>query len=62
MIVIQAIMNMGSVTGLMPVIGIPLPLVSYGGSSLIFTLGCIGLILGVTSRDTDFAGTPARRG
>jgi len=62
MIVVQAIMNMGSVTGLMPVIGVPLPLVSYGGSSLIFTLGCIGLILGVTSRDTHFAGMPARRG
>lgn len=48
MIVTQAIINMGSVTGLMPVIGVPLPLVSYGGSSLVFTLGCIGLILAMT--------------
>jgi len=48
MIVVQALINMGSVTGLMPVTGIPLPLVSYGGSSLVFTLGCIGLILAMT--------------
>jgi cell division protein FtsW len=48
MIVTQALINMGSVTGLLPVTGVPLPLVSYGGSSLVFTLACIGLILGVT--------------
>jgi cell division protein FtsW len=48
MIVTQALINMASVTGLMPVTGIPLPLVSYGGSSLVFTLGCIGLILAMT--------------
>jgi cell division protein FtsW len=64
MIVTAALINMGSVTGLMPVTGVPLPLVSYGGSSLIFTLGCIGLILGVTRRDNHFAAAPAsaRRG
>jgi cell division protein FtsW len=48
MIVVQAVINMASVTGLMPVTGIPLPLVSYGGSSLVFTLGCVGLILAMT--------------
>lgn len=48
MIATQAIMNMAAVTGLMPVTGIPLPLVSYGGSSLTFTMGCIGLILAVS--------------
>jgi cell division protein FtsW len=47
MIATQAVMNMAAVTGLMPVTGIPLPLVSYGGSSLTFTMGCIGLILAV---------------
>jgi len=51
MIVTQALINMASVTGLMPVTGVPLPLVSYGGSSLVFTLGCIGIIIGVTRQD-----------
>jgi cell division protein FtsW len=48
MIVTQALINMASVTGLMPVTGVPLPLVSYGGSSLVFTLACVGLILAMT--------------
>jgi cell division protein FtsW len=48
MIVTQALMNMAAVTGLMPITGIPLPLVSAGGSSMTFTLGCIGLILAVS--------------
>jgi len=47
MIVAQALMNMAAVTNLMPVTGIPLPLVSFGGSSLVFTMGCIGIILSV---------------
>ena len=48
-IVTQALMNMASVTALMPVAGEPLPLVSYGGSSLLFTMACVGLILAMTS-------------
>jgi cell division protein FtsW len=44
----QALINMASVTGLIPVAGEPLPMVSYGGSSLLFTMGCIGLILAMT--------------
>lgn len=48
MIVAQAIMNMAAVTALMPVTGIPLPLVSFGGSSLTFTLACVGLVLSVS--------------
>jgi cell division protein FtsW len=49
MIITQAMMNMAAVTGLMPVTGIPLPLVSFGGSSMTFTMACIGLILSVSS-------------
>jgi cell division protein FtsW len=50
MIVTQAVMNMAAVTGLMPITGIPLPLMSYGGSSMIFTLACVGLVVGVARR------------
>lgn len=47
MIFIQVIMNVYVVTGLMPVTGIPLPLVSYGGSSLITILTSIGILFNV---------------
>ena len=36
--------NMGMVMGLMPVVGQPLPLVSYGGSSMLVLLGAFGLV------------------
>jgi cell division protein FtsW len=58
MIVVQALINMASVTGLMPVTGIPLPFVSYGGSSLIFTLGCVGLILAMAREPVRAASSP----
>jgi len=41
----QAVINIGMVLGLLPVIGIPLPLISYGGSSLLVTLVALGLLL-----------------
>jgi cell division protein FtsW len=41
----QALINMGMVLGLLPVIGIPLPLLSYGGSALLPTLISLGLLL-----------------
>ncbi|MBA3310086.1 MAG: putative lipid II flippase FtsW [Nocardioidaceae bacterium] len=41
----QAVINMGMVLGLLPVIGIPLPLISYGGSALLPTLVALGLLL-----------------
>jgi len=47
-IVVQAVMNMAAVTGLMPVTGIPLPLVSAGGSSITFTMMCVGMVLSVS--------------
>jgi len=41
----QSLVNLGGVLGIMPITGVPLPLVSYGGSSLIFILVAIGVIL-----------------
>jgi cell division protein FtsW len=43
-IVGQAIINIGAVVGLLPVTGVPLPFVSFGGSSLIIALGAIGIL------------------
>ena len=48
MIAVQAVMNMMAVTSLMPVTGKPLPFVSFGGSSMLFTMMCVGLILSVS--------------
>ena len=44
-IVVQAMINIGSVIGLLPVIGVPLPLVSSGGSSLITTMLALGVLI-----------------
>ncbi|WP_338825306.1 putative peptidoglycan glycosyltransferase FtsW [Moorella humiferrea] len=48
MLSLQAFLNMGVVTGMLPVTGITLPLLSYGGSSLIFTLVGIGILLNIS--------------
>ena len=44
-ILVQALINIGAVIGLLPVIGVPLPLVSSGGSSLITSLFALGILL-----------------
>jgi len=46
----QVFINLCMVTGLMPVVGIPLPLFSYGGSSLITTMLALGLLLNLRMR------------
>jgi cell division protein FtsW len=46
-VVMQAFINIAVVLGLLPVLGVPLPLISAGGSSLIATLGAIGVVLAV---------------
>jgi cell division protein FtsW len=50
MVVMQAFINISVVLGMMPTKGIPLPLVSYGGSSLFVTLACIGVLLNITKQ------------
>jgi rod shape determining protein RodA len=50
LIATHVLINLGMVTGLLPTIGIPLPLMSYGGSSMVSTLAGIGLILNVRMR------------
>jgi cell division protein FtsW len=48
MLVVQGFMNMSVVLGMMPTKGIPLPMISFGGSSLITTLGSLGLLLNIS--------------
>jgi len=50
MIFWQVFINLGMVMGLMPVVGVPLPLISYGGSSVVTMMMCIGLLLNVSMR------------
>jgi len=47
-LVVQAFMNMSVVLGMMPTKGIPLPMMSFGGSSLLSTLACLGILLSVS--------------
>ena len=46
-IIMQALINISVVLGALPVLGVPLPLISAGGSSLIATLGAIGVVLAI---------------
>ncbi|MBT9135041.1 MAG: putative peptidoglycan glycosyltransferase FtsW [Firmicutes bacterium] len=48
MIVAQAFMNIAVVTGSVPVTGITLPLISYGGSSLVIVMGSLGILLNIS--------------
>ena len=49
-IVFQIAVNVGMVVGLMPVTGIPLPLMSYGGSSILFTFLALGIVMNIRMR------------
>ncbi len=57
----QTIINVGMVLGFLPVIGIPLPLISYGGSALLPTLTALGLLLGFARTEPGAAEALAAR-
>jgi rod shape determining protein RodA len=46
----QVVINIGMTMGIMPVVGVPLPLISYGGSSTLTVAICIGLLMNVSMR------------
>ena len=47
-VVVQGLINMSVVLGMMPTKGIPLPMISYGGSSLLSTLALLGILMNVS--------------
>jgi cell division protein FtsW len=62
-IVGQALINIGAVIGLLPITGLPLPMVSYGGSSLLMCLCAIGVLLSFARSEPQAADIlRARRG
>ncbi len=46
----EIFINTGMIMGLMPVVGVPLPFISYGGSSLVMKMICVGLLLNISMR------------
>ena len=49
-LLVQALVNIGAVVGLVPIMGVPLPLVSYGGSALVPTMLAVGMLLSFARR------------
>ena len=57
---LQALINMGAVTGVLPITGVPLPFMSFGGSSLIVSLVGVGILVSVGRASGSDARTPRR--
>jgi cell division protein FtsW len=51
--VLQALVNVGAVVGLLPITGVPLPFVSYGGTSLVVNLVAMGVLLSIARQGRD---------
>ncbi len=60
-IVGQALINLGAVLQLMPITGVPLPFISYGGSSLLPSLMAVGVLLAFARQEAQRGGTGAGR-
>ncbi|MBA4397517.1 MAG: rod shape-determining protein RodA, partial [Syntrophus sp. (in: bacteria)] len=46
----EVFINIGMVLGILPIVGIPLPFFSYGGSSMVVLMTCTGLLMGISMR------------
>jgi len=60
-VLLQATINMGVSCGLMPTKGLPLPFVSFGGSSLIISMAAVGILLNISARARVSHSPSARR-
>jgi cell division protein FtsW len=58
---IQAFMNIGAVIGIMPITGIPLPFISFGGSSLMINLAATGMLLNIARHPAEHLPRSSRR-
>jgi cell division protein FtsW len=58
-IVGQAFINIGAVIGLLPITGVPLPFVSFGGSALVITMGAVGILLNIAQQARPVAAKPS---
>ena len=54
-IAIQSLINLASATSLIPVVGVTLPFISYGGSSLLALVGALGFVAGIALRNPELA-------
>jgi len=61
-LMVQAVVNVGAVLGLLPIAGLPLPLVSYGGSALLPTLFGLGMLLSFARAEPEARAALAARG
>jgi cell division protein FtsW len=61
-IVIQAVVNIGAVIGVLPITGVPLPLVSYGLSSVLVTMVALGMLMSFARREPGASEALAARG
>jgi cell division protein FtsW len=59
---LQTLVNLGAVTGLLPVTGVPLPFLSYGGSSLVVSLAAVGVLVSIARAPMRARAGPPRSG